>query len=140
MIPSFANSVQLYELFLCGGMGFLLGICYDIFRLLRAFVHNVVFTFIADVLFCLLSGIVGFSFCLVVTDGIVRAYVLIGFAVGFSAYRRTVGKWLVVPLQKFGKTAKRTAFGIVHRIRTRIFCKKAEKPQKNTCSVPKDIV
>ncbi len=121
MILGTTNNVQLYELFLCGGMGFLLGGCYDVFRLLRACVRNVVFTFAADIVFCLLSGVIGFLFCLAVTDGIVRLYVLVGFFIGFLAYRRTV-------------------YSVTRRISGRIFCKKAEKPQKNTCSVRKYIV
>ncbi len=124
MILGTANNTQLYELFLCGGMGFLLGACYDVFRLLRACVRNAVFTFAADITFCLLSGTIGFLFCLAVTDGVVRLYVLVGFALGFFAYRRAT------------KPARRT---VVIAIR-RIFCKKAEKKQKNTCSAQKDIV
>ncbi len=140
MIIGTENSVQLYELFLCGGMGFLLGGCYDVFHLLRACVHNKIFTVAADIVFCLLSGLIGFLFCLAVTDGVLRVYVLVGFLVGFFAYRYTVGKWMVSPLVKLGKTVRRRICSSLRRMKTRIFCKKAEKPQKNTCSVQKDIV
>lgn len=132
MIIGTENSVQLYELFLCGGMGFLLGGVYDVFRLLRACAHNKIVTVAADIVFCLLSGLVGFLFCLAVTDGILRVYVLAGFTIGSFAYRHTVGKWTVTPLVKLGKALRRAVGTAFRRMNTRIFCKKAEKPQKNT--------
>ena len=132
MIIGTENSVQLYELFLCGGMGFLLGGGYDVFRLLRACARNKLVTVVADVLFCLLSGLVGFLFCLAVTDGILRVYVFLGFIMGFFAYRYTVGKWTVTLFIKLAKSVRRTLGRVSPRKSTRKFCKKAEKPQKNT--------
>ncbi len=88
----FSNSEQLRELFLSGGMGFLLGAYYDVFRILRQLLRprawQVCFQ---DLLFCITAAGAVFLFALAVTDGVLRVYLHIGLLAGFFAYRYTVG-------------------------------------------------
>lgn len=92
----FTNAEQLRELFLSGGLGFLLGAWYDVFRILRRLSHpRKVAVFFQDVVFFATAAVVVFLFSLAMTEGIVRSYVLIGAAAGFEAYRHTVGSVLL---------------------------------------------
>ncbi len=88
----FANTEQLRELFLSGGMGFLLGAYYDVFRIWRKWRgSSTAAVFFQDCLFFSTASVVVFLFSLALTHGTVRAYTLCGVAVGFCAYRYTVG-------------------------------------------------
>ena len=88
--------MQLQELFLSCGMGFLLGAYYDVFRILRCLLRpGVARVFWQDVLFFLTAAPLVFLFSLAVTDGVVRLYLCAGLVVGFFAYRHTVGRAVV---------------------------------------------
>ncbi len=92
----FTNAEQLWEAFLSGGMGFLLGAYYDVFRIWRKTTHpSAAAVFFQDCLFFSTSAIVVFLFSLAMTDGVVRVYVLFGVLAGFAAYRHTVGNALL---------------------------------------------
>ena len=92
----FTNAEQLWEVFLSGGMGFLLGGYYDVFRIWRKTAHSSAVTvFLQDCFFFASSAVVVFLFSLAMTDGVVRLYVLIGVLAGFWAYRHTVGNVLL---------------------------------------------
>ena len=96
MTMGFTNAMQLRELFLSCGMGFLLGAYYDVFRILRCILHpNTVRVFCQDMLFFVTAAPLVFIFTLAVTDGVVRVYVFAGFVIGFFAYRYTVGRAVV---------------------------------------------
>ncbi len=89
----FTNSEQLREMFLSGGMGFLLGAYYDVFRILRRLLHpSRVAVFFQDCLFFVTSAVAVFLFSLALTDGVVRAYTVLMVLVGCMAYRYTVGR------------------------------------------------
>ncbi len=88
--------MQLRELFLSCGMGFLLGAYYDIFRILRCILRpSTIRVFWQDMLFFLTAAPLVFLFALAVTDGFVRLYVFAGLVAGFFAYRYTVGRAVV---------------------------------------------
>lgn len=92
----FTNGMQLRELFLSCGMGFLLGAYYDVFRILRCILRpGTVRVFWQDVLFFLTAAPLVFLFALAVTDGVVRLYLFAGLVAGFFAYRYTVGRAVV---------------------------------------------
>ena len=89
----FANAEQLRDMFLCGGMGFLLGAYYDVFRLLRLWLpSSVAVVFVQDGVYCISSAVAVFLFSLAVTDGELRVYLLVGLVIGFFAYCRTIGR------------------------------------------------
>lgn len=88
--------MQLRELFLSCGMGFLLGAYYDVFRILRCILRpGTVRVFWQDLLFFLTAAPIVFLFALAVTDGVVRLYLFAGLIAGFFAYRYTVGRAVV---------------------------------------------
>lgn len=92
----FTNPEQLRDVFLCGGMGFLLGLYYDGFRLFRLFVRPPRWAvFLQDVCYCVTAAVVIFLFALAVTDGQLRLFLPVGLLVGFLAYRQTVGRVLL---------------------------------------------
>ncbi len=92
----FTNAMQLRELFLSCGMGFLLGAYYDVFRILRCILRpGAVRVFWQDMLFFLTAAPLVFLFALAVADGVVRVYMFAGLVAGFLAYRYTVGRAVV---------------------------------------------
>lgn len=112
----FTNAKQLQELFLSCGMGFLLGAYYDVFRFWRKTVHSSTFVVaLQDCLFFATSAVVVFLFSLAMTEGIVRLYVLAGAAIGFWAYRRTVGNALLHAIEAVRRGLKR-GYDAVFRI------------------------
>ena len=104
----FTNTEQLRELFLCAGVGFLLGAYYDVFRLLRLLLPSlVVAVFFEDVFFFVTGAAAVFLFSLTVTDGALRVYVFMGLAAGFAAYRSTVGRVVVRQTARFLRWVRR---------------------------------
>lgn len=91
-----ANAEQVRQLFLYGGMGFLLGAYYDVFRILRVLLKPRPFgVFIQDIVYFLTAAGMTFVFVLAVTDGVLRVYLFAGLLTGFFAYRYTVGRAVV---------------------------------------------
>lgn len=90
------NSGRLYEMFLFGGLGFLLGLYYDAFRVARVMMQSgkrVIF--VQDVFYCLSSALVFFLFAVSVNGGRLRWYLFLGAALGLAAYRMTAGRFVV---------------------------------------------
>lgn len=84
---------QMHQLFLSCGMGFLLGIYYDVFRVARLIMHSKQrVIFFQDLLFFLSSAVFTFLFALAVMDGRLRLYLFIGEGIGFLAYYFTIGR------------------------------------------------
>ncbi len=68
-------------------LGFLLGACYDVFRILRmAFPNGRVLIFLEDVLYFALAAVASFSFIVLANGGLLRAFVLIGELLGTILY------------------------------------------------------
>lgn len=87
------NAQQAYELFLSCGMGFLLGLYYDVFRVIRLVMKPGAKTiFFQDLLFFVSSAVLTFLFSLSIMDGELRFYLFLGLIVGFVAYYFTIGK------------------------------------------------
>ena len=105
----FTNGEQLRELWLCGGVGFLLGAYYDMFRVWRVwFSPRVAVVFWQDVWYCLTSVVAVFIMLLVITDGQGRFYVYLGLVVGFFAYRSLLGRYtlrVTTAIKHFATTA-----------------------------------
>lgn len=87
------NGQQLYELFLSCGMGFLLGLYYDVFRVIRLIMKpGAKSIFFQDLFFFVSSAILTFLFSLSIMDGEMRFYLFLGLIVGFGAYYLTIGR------------------------------------------------
>lgn len=82
------------EIFLLSlGFGFLLGVLYDIFRTLRLIISSSAgFTVFADIMYFLLCTFLVFCFNLVVDNGKIRLYVLLGDLLGWLIYYFSLGE------------------------------------------------
>ena len=85
-----ADQTRLFLLAL--GLGFLLGIVYDLFRVVRmAFTMRRVGVFIQDVLFFLTCAAATFLFLLAVNQGEIRGFIIAGEGLGFLIYYFSFG-------------------------------------------------
>ena len=73
-------------------VGGLLGVCYDVFRIIRIAVPGgKALIFLQDLIFFLIAAIVSFLFLLANNQGVIRGYLLAGELLGFVLYYFTVG-------------------------------------------------
>jgi len=107
-LPDIADQTRLFLLSL--GLGFALGILYDLFRILRLLVGSAGrFGLLAqDILYCLCCTTLSFFFFLALGDGAVRLYLLGGEILGWLVYYVSFGtvalrfsEWLVRQLRRF---------------------------------------
>ena len=74
------------------GLGFLLGILYDVFRVLRMiFSLGKVTTFIQDFLYVVICAFLTFCFALVLNDGKIMFYIFFGEGIGWLIYYFSLG-------------------------------------------------
>ncbi len=74
------------------GFGFIMGIFYDLFRIIRISISkSKSATIISDVLYCIFLCFCTFIFCLTVNEGEVRLYLLLGAGAGFCVYYFSLG-------------------------------------------------
>lgn len=90
------NTVQLMS-FLGGALlGALIGVFYDIFRMVRLSVkfENTAVG-IQDFIFCIVSGLFTFVYVVYFADGYIRWYVIAGVFLGFFVYLLTLSKLII---------------------------------------------
>ncbi len=74
------------------GFGVLIGVLYDILRVIRMSISSSKKAlYVTDFIFVFVSSVATFLFCLTVTDGQLRFYVLFGEALGFLIYYFSFG-------------------------------------------------
>jgi len=74
------------------GFGVLIGVLYDVLRVIRMSIsQSKKALYITDFIFVFVSSVATFLFCLTVTDGQLRFYVLFGEALGFFIYYFSFG-------------------------------------------------
>ncbi len=74
------------------GMGFLLGVLYDLIRIVRiSITRGKAAVVVCDLLFCLALCVVTFLFCLTVNEGEIRGYLVAGEGLGFLVYYFSLG-------------------------------------------------
>lgn len=74
------------------GLGFMMGIFYDLFRIIRMSISkNKISVIISDLLYCIFLCFVTFLFCITVNEGQIRLYLLLGEAIGFAVYYFSLG-------------------------------------------------
>lgn len=89
----FSNAQQLREVLLACGMGFLLGLGYDLIAGWHRPTRSARWRVLAgDCLYASAAAVAVFLFSLALTGGTVRGYVLLSLPVGAAAYHRTVGR------------------------------------------------
>ncbi len=85
-------AIQTKNFLLSLGLGFLMGIFYDVFRIIRISISqrkSVIIIF--DLLYCIFLGFSDFLFFITVNEGQVRFYLLLGEAIGFAVYYFSLG-------------------------------------------------
>lgn len=124
------------------GMGFILGVLYDILRIIRISIsRGKVGVIICDVVFCALACFCTFLFCLTVNEGEIRLYLVLGEVAGFFTYYFSLGAIIFACSEKiidFIKKLFRSVFGVilfpfkwVFGIIRKVINKLLEKSRKN---------
>lgn len=73
-------------------LGFLLGLFYEIFRILRLMIKTgAVAVFVQDILYWSVSALISFLFILAVNSGQLRIFLLLGIVIGMIVYFFTLG-------------------------------------------------
>lgn len=74
------------------GFGFIMGIFYDLFRIVRISISKgKIATVISDILYCIFLCFSLMLFCLTVNEGEIRLYLLLGSLAGFFVYYFSLG-------------------------------------------------
>ncbi|MEG2395463.1 MAG: spore cortex biosynthesis protein YabQ [Oscillospiraceae bacterium] len=149
---SITLSRQVINFLLSLGFGFIAGVFYDIFRIIRLIFSknnksSKTATIIFDILYIIVAGIATFMFSLTVTNGEIRGYLLAGEGIGFFIYYFTFGIFvlnlsnkIVAFVKSFFKKLFRVVFTpfiwIFKRIKN-IFTKIIKKTRKSTKKVVK---
>lgn len=124
------------------GFGLLVGVLYDLLRVIRlCFTKSKTAIFIFDVIFVFIASISSFLFMLTVTDGQLRAFIVLGELLGFFIYYFSFGiiavKFTTKTADKIKSLFKRIftfIFAPVRKLFTKISTKTAvfiEKLRKN---------
>lgn len=104
----FTVGTQVQGFFLSMGIGVVIGVLYDLFRILRmSLTDHKAIVVIQDVLFWSVSAVLSFLFVFVVNNGEFRGFLAIGEIAGFVLYYFTLGAvifkisgWLVNWIKK----------------------------------------
>lgn len=87
---------QLYSLFIFIICGIIIGIFFDIFRILRrSFKTPDIITYIQDILFWIITGLFLLFTLFIFENGQIRSYNIIGLIIGFILYMLTVSKYII---------------------------------------------
>ena len=86
---------QLYIFSMFTINGLIIGAIFDLFRGIRkTFKCNNIITYIQDILFWILSGILIIIFMYLYTDGCIRSFIFVGLSIGIIFYLLTVSKYV----------------------------------------------
>ncbi len=85
-------ATQTMNFLLSLGVGFVLGIVYDSFRILRICISSrKIVIILFDIIYCIFFGLAFFLFLLTTNEGQFRFYLFVGSGVGFSVYYFSLG-------------------------------------------------
>ena len=89
-----SNQAYLFLIFTLNGI--IIGLLFDVFRILRkSFKTNNFITYIEDIIFWILTGtIILFTMCKF-SDGELRGYTIIGIAIGIIVYMLTISTYFI---------------------------------------------
>ena len=89
-----SNQAYLFLIFTLNGA--LIGFLFDIFRVLRkTFKTSDFITYVEDIIFWILAGITILFTMYKFSDGELRAYTIIGIAIGFIIYIMTISSYII---------------------------------------------
>ncbi|MCI8362351.1 MAG: spore cortex biosynthesis protein YabQ [Clostridia bacterium] len=87
---------QLYSLLIFTITGIIIGVFFDIFRILRrSFKTPDIITYIEDVLFWVFTGIFFITVLFKFNNGEIRSYVLLGLILGIIVYMLSISKYFI---------------------------------------------
>ncbi len=82
--------------FLSIAFGVILSVLLDFFKIINMFfTFNKILSFIQDVLYLFLAGVLTFLFLLAVNNGEIRYFVFLGELLGWMAWHNTLGKYFL---------------------------------------------
>lgn len=88
------NQAYLFVMFIINGI--LIGFLFDIFRILRkSFKTSDTITYIEDITFWILTGILTLYFIFTYNNGEIRLYIFLGIIFGISIYILTISKHII---------------------------------------------
>lgn len=135
-------SGQTVNFLLSLGFGFLTGVLYDVIRTIRlVFGDGKKSVMVFDILYAVFVGFMTFIFALIITNGSIMAYVIIGELIGFFIYYITFGIFAIRFSEKVSNAIKKfmlkffkAVFSPLKKIFAafkRIFGKITQKSRKN---------
>lgn len=87
---------QLYSLLIFTITGIIIGVFFDVFRILRrSFKTPDIITYIEDILFWIFTGIFFITVLFKFNDGEIRSYVLLGLIFGIIMYMLVISKYFI---------------------------------------------
>jgi spore cortex biosynthesis protein YabQ len=99
------------------GVGAVIGVLYDLFRVLRkTAAHNNAVVQMEDLIFWLAATLLMFYFMLVKNYGEIRFFAVLGVAVGMALYFCTVSRWLVGALVALTDYIKRVVAAVIRLV------------------------
>lgn len=105
------NQAYLFIMFVINGL--LIGILFDVFRILRkSFKTTDFITYIEDIIFWILTGILILYFIFIYNNGEIRFYIFLGIAIGILLYVLTISTYIV----KFGTKIITSAKNVILKL------------------------
>lgn len=96
------EQLKFFSLFILNGI--IIGIIFDFFRALRrTFKTSDIITYIEDILFWVISGILSISFIFIFNQGEIRGYTVIGIILGIILYILLLSRSIITVLTKIFK-------------------------------------
>lgn len=114
-MPGIAIAVQTRLFMMSFGFGFLLGVAYDLCRILRLTVtRGKVAVFVMDILYFLAAGLSVFLFVLAYNQGEFRFYLILGMIFGFLIYYFTFGAFILKWSNRVIRLLQRVLRAVLH--------------------------
>ena len=87
---------QAYTFIIFVAVGIIIGIVFDIFRILRkSFKTKDSITYIQDIIFCIITGLILIYSIFKFNSGEIRIYMLLGVVIGCILYMLTISKYII---------------------------------------------
>lgn len=133
---------QLFCLLIFILTGIVIGILFDIFRILRKSFKTADFiTYLEDIIFWILTGCIMLFSIFIFNNGEIRSYVFIGIAIGIILYMLVISRFFIrisVNIIKFIKRILSYPIKLIKNIVTKIIIKPTLKILKNIHDLTKN--
>ncbi len=133
---------QLFCLLIFILTGLVIGILFDIFRILRkSFKTTDFITYLEDIIFWILTGCIMLFSIFIFNNGEIRSYVFIGIAIGIILYMLVISRFFIrisVNIIKFIKKILSYPIKLIKNVVTKIILKPTLKILKNIHDLTKN--